>query len=70
MTDKIKISDLPVFDITEHLDSNEAIMEYFNLVLEGGDIDELMRAFAHIAKAKGMTDVLRHELDTTTHGYA
>lgn len=69
MTDKIKISDLPIFDIVEHLDSNEAIMEYFNIVLEGGDIDELMRAFVHIAKAKGMTEALRHELDVT-HSYA
>ncbi len=35
MTEKIKIADLPEFDITEHLDSDQVIAEY--LLLAGGN---------------------------------
>jgi probable addiction module antidote protein len=43
------------FDIVEHLDSEEAIQEYFSQVLEDGDSDEIIRALGHIARARGMT---------------
>lgn len=43
------------FDITEYLDSQEAIAEYLNQVLEDGDTDELITAIGNVAKAKGMT---------------
>ena len=45
---------MKVFDITRHLDSEEAMAEYLSQVLEGGDNDELIRALGHIAKAKGL----------------
>jgi len=45
------------FDITEYLDSNEAIAEYLSQVLEDGDNDEFIRAIGHIAKAKGMAQI-------------
>lgn len=48
---------LTPFDITQYLDSPEAIAEYLSQVLEDGDEDELFVAIGHIAKAKGMTQV-------------
>jgi probable addiction module antidote protein len=54
-----KIQKLKVFDITRHLDSEEAIAEYLSQVLHDGDNDELIRALGHIAKAKGMTAVAK-----------
>ena len=45
------------FDITKHLDSDEAIAEYLNQVLEDGDTDELIAAIGHVAKAKGMSQI-------------
>jgi probable addiction module antidote protein len=46
---------MKVFDITRHLDSEEAMAEYLSQVLEDGDSDELIRALDHIAKARGLT---------------
>ncbi|MEA3352214.1 MAG: addiction module antidote protein [Campylobacterota bacterium] len=45
------------FDISQYLDSKEIIAEYLSQVLEDGDMDELLTAIGHIAKAKGMTQV-------------
>ena len=45
---------MKVFDITRHVDSEEAMAEYLSQVLEGGDNAELIRALVHIAKAKGL----------------
>ena len=50
-------SELINFDITEYLDSAEAISEYLSQVLEDGDNDEFIRAIGHIAKAKGMAQI-------------
>jgi len=50
-------NELIKFDITEYLDSNEAIAEYLSQVLEDGDNDEFIRAIGHIAKAKGMAQI-------------
>lgn len=47
------------FDITRHLDSEEAMAEYLSQVLEDGDNAELIRALGHIAKAKGMATVAK-----------
>lgn len=59
MGGKISVSTLKVFDITEYLDSDEAIGEYLSQVLEDGDSDELIRALGYIAKARGMAMVAR-----------
>ena len=45
------------FDLTELLDSNEAISEYLTQVLADGDSDELLRAIGYIAKARGMAQI-------------
>lgn len=37
MTKKIKIAELPEFDITEHLDNEQVIAEYITIVLEEND---------------------------------
>ncbi|OAI09855.1 addiction module antidote protein [Methylomonas methanica] len=57
MTEKIKIADLPVFDITEHLDNDQAIAEYLTVVLEEDDPAALAHALGSIARARGMTEI-------------
>ena len=57
MTEKIKIADLPIFDITEHLDSDQAIAEYLTVVLEEEDPAALANALGSIARARGMTEI-------------
>jgi len=47
------------FDISEHLDSPEAVIEYLDQVLADNDTDELIRAIGHVARARGMTQVAR-----------
>lgn len=57
MSKKIKVSELPEFDITEHLDSKEAIATYLTLVIEENDPSELAHALGVVARARGMTQV-------------
>jgi probable addiction module antidote protein len=45
------------FDITEYLDSEEAIAAYLDAVLEEGDAAELRDAIGHVARARGMTEI-------------
>lgn len=56
---KIKVADLPEFDMAEHLDSDQAIAEYLTVVLEENDPAALADALGTIARARGMTDVAR-----------
>lgn len=56
---KIRIADLPEFDMAEHLDSDQAIAEYLTIVLEENDPAELAHALGTIARARGMTEVAR-----------
>lgn len=60
MNRKIKIADLKRFDVTEHLDSDEAIADYMNIVLEENDPALLAAALGDIAKAKGMAELARN----------
>ncbi|MGY2044739.1 addiction module antidote protein [Pseudomonas pergaminensis] len=48
---------LTTFDMTELLDSDEAISEYLSQVLADGDNQELLRAIGYVAKARGMTKI-------------
>ena len=48
-----------VFDIADYLDSKEMIAEYISQVLEDGNMDELLEAIGHIAKAKGISQVAK-----------
>lgn len=55
----VKISELKRFDITEHLDNEQAIAEYLTIVLEENDPALLTAAVGDIAKARGMTQIAR-----------
>lgn len=57
MSEKIRIADLPDFDITEHLDDDRAIAEYLTIVLEEDDPALLAAAMGDIARARGMTQI-------------
>ena len=54
-----KTQKLKTFDISRHLDREQAMAEYLSQVLADGDNDELIRALGHIAKAKGMAAVAK-----------
>ena len=55
----VKIADLPVFDMTDYLDSEQAISEYLTIVIEENDPAELAHALGVIAKARGMTQIAK-----------
>ncbi len=59
MTRKIRISELPEFDITEHLDSEVAIAEYLTIVMEENNSMELSAALGDIARARGMMEIAK-----------
>ena len=54
---KVKIQELPEFDMADYLDSDEAVAEYLTQVLADNDPGELARALGHIAKARGMAQI-------------
>jgi probable addiction module antidote protein len=57
MSKKIKASELPDFDFSEHLDSEAAISEYLTAIVEDGDPALLAAALGDIAKARGMAQI-------------
>ena len=57
MAKKLKLSELPEFDATEYLDSEEAIAEYLTAMIESGDPALLAAALGDIARARGMSDI-------------
>jgi probable addiction module antidote protein len=59
MSEKIRIADLPEFDITEYLEDDQAIVEYLNIVLEENDPSVLAAAIGDIARARGMTEIAK-----------
>lgn len=59
MTKKLKIADLPEFDMAEHLPDEQAIAEYLTVVLEEEDPAALADALGTIARARGMSDIAR-----------
>lgn len=59
MTHKIRISELPEFDVTAYLGDDQAIAEYLTAVLEDGDPALLTAALGDVARARGMTDIAR-----------
>jgi probable addiction module antidote protein len=59
MTKKINLTNLPDFDMAEHLPDDQAIAEYLTLVLEENDPGELTHALGIIARARGMTEMAR-----------
>ena len=59
MSEKIKITDLPEFDLAEYLKTDEDVAQYLTMVLEENDGAELTHALGVIARARGMTEVAR-----------
>ena len=59
MTKKIRIADLPEFDFSEHLESEQAMAEYLTAVLEDNDPSLLAAALGDIARARGMSEIAR-----------
>jgi len=53
------ISELPDFDMAEHLKTDEDIANYLTLVLDENDPAELTHALGIIARARGMTEMAR-----------
>ncbi|MDR0439667.1 MAG: putative addiction module antidote protein [Candidatus Accumulibacter sp.] len=54
---KIKVSDLPEFDPSEHLKDEADIAAYLDAVLEENDAALLAAALGDIARAHGMAEV-------------
>ena len=59
MAKKIRIADLPEFDVTEYLEDDQAIAEYLTVVLEENDPALLAAALGDIARARGMSEVAK-----------
>jgi len=59
MAEKIKLAELPVFDMTEYLEDDQAIAEYLTIVLEENDPDAFIQALGTVARAKGMTEIAK-----------
>lgn len=53
----VEKEEITSFDMSDYLDSDEAIAEYITQVLDDGDTKEFLRAISYIARAKGMTEV-------------
>lgn len=56
---KIKISDLPDFDVVDYLKTDADIAEYLTVVLEDGNPALFVAAIGDIARAKGMSDIAK-----------
>lgn len=59
MSEAIKISELPEFDMARHITTDADVVEYLRQVIEDGDPGELAAALGHIAKARGMTEIAK-----------
>ncbi len=59
MSKKVRVDSLPEFDITEHLEDDQAIAEYLTIVLEEDDPALLAAAVGDIARARGMTEIAK-----------
>jgi probable addiction module antidote protein len=59
VSEKIRAADLPNFDITEMLKTDEDIAEYLTVVIEDGDPAMLAVTLGDIARARGMTQIAR-----------
>ena len=59
MEKKIKISELPDFDMAQYLKSEEDIAAYLSMVIADGDTSGLAYALGVAAKARGMSEVAK-----------
>ena len=59
MSKKINVSELPIFDMAEYLEDDQAIAEYLTIVMEENDPALLAAALGDIARARGMNDIAK-----------
>lgn len=59
MSKRIKAADLPDFDAARYLDSEEAIAAYLTDILEPNDPALLAAALGDIARARGMSEIVK-----------
>lgn len=59
MTERINVADLPEFDASQFLDSDEAVAAYLNDILQAQDSALLAAALGDIARARGMAEIAR-----------
>jgi len=59
MSKRIKAADLPDFDATRYLDSEEAIAAYLTDILEANDPALLAAALGDIARSRGMSEIAK-----------
>ena len=59
MVKKIRVADLPEFDLAEQLKAEEDIAAYLTMVIDEGDMAELAHALGGAARARGMSDVAK-----------
>ncbi|MFA5630015.1 MAG: addiction module antidote protein [Porticoccaceae bacterium] len=59
MSKKIKVSELPIFDMAEYLEDDQAIAEYLTIVMEENDPALLAAALGDIARARGMNEIAK-----------
>jgi probable addiction module antidote protein len=59
MNKRIKVEDLPEFDVAPYLDSEESVAAYLTDILETNDAALLAAALGDIARARGMTEIAK-----------
>jgi probable addiction module antidote protein len=59
MSQKIRVADLPEFDMADQLKGEEDIAAYVTMVIEDGDSAELAHALGVAAKARGMNEIAK-----------
>jgi len=59
MSQKIRIADLPEFDMAQQLKTEEDIAAYITMVIQEDDASELAHALGVAARARGMSEVAR-----------
>ena len=59
MKKTINVADLPAFDASLFLDSDEAVAAYLSDILQANDSALLATALGDIARARGMADIAR-----------
>ena len=57
MNKKLKVAELPDFDMAEMLKTEEDVANYLTIVLEENDISEFTHALGVVARARGMSAV-------------
>lgn len=56
---RIKVADLPEFEVSPYLDSEDAIAAYLTNIIEANDPALLASALGDIARARGMTEIAK-----------